>query len=537
MRLLNYVSNLSTPAQWLVDWVRGGDSNVAGVNISYDAALSYAPVWYAVSKISGHVGQLPIEIRRRVGTGSEIVEDHPAAKILSVSPNEFETPIVFKETLMMHALLGGNGRAAIIRRAGEPVELLPLLPNATVTCLVEGKKWHVVTAAEDDPCAWVPGGPSRFRDGRVYKIPDRDVLHVPGLGYNGFAGLPLLAIGKNVFGLGIGGEAAAGATFRNPKPGVIITAPSHAFRDENDARDFLQQFNEFHTGVDNAGAAALLREGMSLTPLGISAADAQWIEQRRFQRQEVALLFGLESILGDDDPNSYRTLEQKNLAYLSNCLMKWLCRWEQEVDRKLLAGTGLFSRFNTDALLRSDRRELVTTLGSAITSRIMSPNEAREQLGLNPYDGGDEFSNPAITPGDTSEDEDDTDEDDTDDDDDVPSATETRSLAIRSDLQYMAGVERRRVRTAATKSNNFLAWADSFYDRWAESLADVIRAFGASGDIAAVYCSESRDALLEVAGRSTPDNFAWAIDTETARWDERTEQLIDAVTEATQYVA
>ena len=143
----------------------------------------------------------------------------------------------------------------------------------------------------------------------------------------------------------------------------------------------------------------------------MSASDSQWVEQRLFQRQEVTLLFLLEQILGDDSSVSYNSLEQKNLAYLSNCLMRWLVKWEEEANHKLLSNRekarGLhFFRFNVSALLRADSKTQMETITGYIASRVYSPNEGRELLDMLPYDGGDAYENPAISPGEGGADDD-----------------------------------------------------------------------------------------------------------------------------------
>jgi hypothetical protein len=130
--------------------------------------------------------------------------------------------------------------------------------------------------------------------------------------------------------------------------------------------------------------------------------DAQFLQSRAFSRQDVALIFLLESIMGDDSSVSYNSLEQKHLAYLSNCLMRWLVKWEEEANAKLLTRSEMnthYHKFNVASLLRADTKTTFDTLALGISSTILTRNEARMKLDMNTVEGGDDFQNPNITPG------------------------------------------------------------------------------------------------------------------------------------------
>lgn len=300
---------------------------------------------------------------------------------------------VFRETMMVHALLRGNARAWIERDAGARPIAMHLLPADTLTVIVNGQKWHVCTLEDAE------GKTSERR------IPDRDVLHIVGLSFDGIIGIDLVKAASDTIGLGISAIRASRKTFDNyGVPGLLLQAPNGVFKTDEEAATFLQRFRDMQEGVDNAGKTALLRFGITATVLAQNAKDMQSVETRRLSRQDAALWFMLESIIGDDTSVSYNSLEQKNLAYLSNCLTRWLVRWEQECDEKLLTEKEKreethFHRFNVDALLRTDAASKATTISTLITARVLNPNEARELYDLDPYEGGDDFANPAITPG------------------------------------------------------------------------------------------------------------------------------------------
>lgn len=509
-------TGLANPARWFTEVVTLKSD--AGVNVNAAAAIGYAPVWYAVNKIAGHVGQLPLSVHRRLERGSEMAKDHPAYVLVKTRPNRYQTAIQFKEQMMSHALLWGNARAAIIRDGNRVVELLPLPPDRTQTCMVDGTKWHLLDLDKDDPIVARGGTRAGMQHGGKYKIPDQDCLHIPGLGFDGIAGISLIQVAKNVLGLGMASEKAANKAFANgSRPDVVLEAPDGVLNDDKDAKEFIDSWNSFHMGLDNAGRAGLLRDGIKATTLSMSAQDAQWIEQRRFQRQETALLFLLEQILGDDSSVSYNSLEQKNLAYLSNCLMRWLVKWEQECDEKLRSSRERdrdthFFKFNVSALLRADSKTQMDTISGYIATRVYSPNEGRALLDLNPYEGGDTYENPAITPGSPGDEEESV----------MPEDANRR--AVLAQLNHMIGVEAKRVLGAAGNKRNYVGWIDKFYEEWTETLGNTCDNLG-NRKAAEAHCEQSKEALLEVAGTVTPDGLADAVAELVETWPDRAEAL------------
>lgn len=392
-RIRAAVSELTTaknPANWLVDWIRGGESD-AGIPLDGKTILKYAPVWYAVNRICGNVAQLPLLLKEQVSDReTRRAVKHPVWKLLKQRPNALMTPATFKELLQYHALVFGNGRALIVRNNRRvPIGLIPMLPDRTVTVLDDAnEKWHVTK-------------PSGVGEARRFR--DADVLHIAGLGFDGLEGYPLHEFANNSLGLGLATEKHGNRFFKhNAMIGVILEVPEGKLTDQTEAESFLKKFKSLHEGADNAFRVAMLRDGITAKTLSQTGQDAQWIDQRKFQRQEVALWFLLESILGDDASVSYNSLEQKQLAFLVNCLNTWLVKWQEQCDLKLLTdaereGERFFSEFNTGALLRSDTNTTYTNLTLAVRGMIMTPNEARQILDLPPADGGDELQNPAIT--------------------------------------------------------------------------------------------------------------------------------------------
>lgn len=515
------------PMRWLLDLFSSGD----GARLTANDTLTLPAIWNGVSRISGHVSQLPMSIfkaeydesGKKVGGNKD--RQHNAYQLLMRRPNAYQTPIVFREQLCVHSLLNGNGRAAIVRRGNRITELIPMLPDCSGTGMIDGEKFHISRPHADDRLRNffkpVTGGKN---DGLII-IDDIDVLHIPGLSSDGITGLALKDVGRRNLGIAIGMEKRLSTQMEKGFSGsLMLEAPVNMFRKQEDAEEFLEHFEKRHNSPDKAGKVGMLREGMKANLMAMNNKDAEMIEQRKFARQDAALWLGLESILGDDSSVSYNSLEQKLLAYLMNCLNRWLKRWEEECEYKLLPDRQFkmeshYIRFNTAALLKSDYKTTVESLAQGIAATIISPNEARAKLDLNPRAGGDEFVNPAITPGSQ-----DTNSKPSEPKNDTPNQTAAR--AIHSRLSHMIGVESGKVVTAAkqatSKGMNYVAWLDRFYEtKWLGKFADCLEELGMDRGLANLHCAESKRRILEVCDESTNETLADNVSACVSGWKAR----------------
>ena len=380
-------SGLANPASWLVEQLNGKPSKT-GIRVTVDSAMGLAPVIYAVNKISGHIAQMRVDVFQESLEGGSVPVKNNTYRLMNQRPNSEMTAFTFREIMMVHALICGNGRAYIERNSlGTPIGLIPIMPYNCQTLMVDGEKWHVVTRESGQAQDLI----ARTRDGAEWwKIPDRDMLHIMNTSYNGIWGLHVIDIARDVFGLTQAGQDGAAKTIANSgRPGLLLQAPKGTFRSPEDAKEFLDNFNKKHEGLDNTGRAGMLLDEMTATTLPISAADAQFIEQRNFQREEIALLFGLESILGDNSGQTYRSITERNLAYVSNTLQRWLAKWRQEIESKLVSNPRQTVTFDTSALLESDPNVVAQYTTYLQQQGIATINELREIHKMDPVEGGD----------------------------------------------------------------------------------------------------------------------------------------------------
>jgi len=516
----NFLGSIS---RWMgLDWEQWPLSKRLGQT----EALGLPPVWYAHNKLCGDIGQLPIDIKKKTGDGAKTDERHPSYALLREQPNQVQAPSVFKEQISSHAIMQGNGRAAIIRdNIGNPIELIPMLPDRSITFLYEGVKYHATKPDKDDDTDMMLGQPTD-KNGWVVLL-DADVIHIPGFTYDGVSGVGVMQMLNKALQIPYQAQNyevnQLGRGFRGK---LTLEAPPGMFRNEEDAQKFIAAFNKHEAGSDNAGKAALLREGIKMNAVTVTNNEAQFAELKRFSRQDVGLMFGLESMPGDGDSVSYNSLEQKNQAYLV-ALDRWLVKWEEQLDMKLLSPVqktrrSHYHKFNRAAILRTDLATTMTSFVQAIGARIMSPNECRAKLDMNPYEGGDVYENPNTTSGPANEPMDPSGDTSNDDDVDEQASNET-AINNRAAEETVRSLIKREATNAvnAAKKKDFAAWINKNYAGWEAKLADKLEAIGLDRDLAVKHCQESTQALALIAARTEPDQLQSAIQSEVRDWSDR----------------
>jgi HK97 family phage portal protein len=379
-------STYRNPEPWFLEWFYGGQQSDSGIIVNPANALTYAPYWECIAFISGDLGKIPYPVLKRTAQGRERDTKHPAYRLMMYEANDLMTADVFRETIQAHALGWGNGRAWIVRdRMQKPSALIPFLPHRTKTLLQDGQKWHVVKMGETE---------------EEKTFPDRDVLHIAGMGYDGINGYSIAAMARQSIGRGMAEEKHGARLFKNYAVPPIILQTDQRLT-EPVAKQLLSDWEKHHAGSENAGKAGLLHSGTKAQQLtAMPNKDAQWLESRKFSRAEIAGWFKMPpSKIGGDDQINYNSLEHFALAYLEGCILYWEVRWQLECRRKLLferekeADSHYFEFFN-DALVTVDFASKVEALNKLIAAEIFNSNEAREKLNMNHRPGGDVYRNP-----------------------------------------------------------------------------------------------------------------------------------------------
>ena len=363
----------------------GGSSS--GKNVTERSAMQMTAVYSCVRILAEAVAGLPLHFYRYKDDGSkEKATDHTLYKLLHDEPNPEMSSFVFRETLMTHLLLWGNAYAQIIRNGkGEIIALYPLMPNKMqVDRDDNGEIYYIYQRSNEE---------AKTMEGNQVYLKKSDVLHIPGLGFDGLVGYSPIAMAKNAIGLAIATEEYGAKFFANgAAPSGVLEHPG-TIKDPSRVREAWQsQFG----GSGNSGKVAVLEEGMKYTPISISPEQAQFLETRKFQINEIARIFRVPPhMVGDLEKSSFSNIEQQSLEFVKYTLDPWVIRWEQSLARSLLSveeKSKYFFKFNVEGLLRGDYQSRMNGYAIARQNGWMSANDIRELENLDkisPEDGGD----------------------------------------------------------------------------------------------------------------------------------------------------
>ena len=349
----------------------GGSSS--GKNVNERSAMQMTAVYACVRILSEAIAGLPLHLYRYTDGGSkDKAVDNPLYFLLHDEPNPEMTSFVFRETLMTHLLLWGNAYAQIIRNGkGSVIALYPLMPNRMeVDRDSNGRIVYRYNRSRDEA--------NVKKEGAVELSPE-DVLHIPGLGFDGLVGYSPIAMARNAIGMAIACEEFGSKFFANgASPSGVLEHPG-ILKDPAKVRD---SWNAAYGGSSNAHKVAVLEEGLKYVPISISPNEAQFLETRKFQLNEIARIFRVPPhMVGDLDKSSFSNIEQQSLEFVKYTLDPWVVRWEQCLSRSLLADDEkktLFFKFNVDGLLRGDYQSRMNGYAVGRQNGWMSANDIRE---------------------------------------------------------------------------------------------------------------------------------------------------------------
>ena len=361
--------------------------STSGKAVTERSAMQMTAVYSCVRILAEAIAGLPLHLYTyKEDGGKEKAIGHPLYLLLHDEPNPEMSSFVFRETLMTHLLLWGNAYAQIIRNGkGEVVALYPLMPNRmTVDRDSSGQLFYSYQMNNSDA--------PTMKAGTVILKPS-DVLHIPGLGFDGLVGYSPIAMAKNAIGLAIATEEYGAKFFANgATPGGLLEYPG-TVKDPDRVRE---SWNKGFSGSQNAGKVAILEEGMKYTPISIAPEQAQFLETRKFQINEIARIFRVPPhMVGDLEKSSFSNIEQQSLEFVKYTLDPWVVRWEQSLSRALFTPEEkkqYFFKFNVEGLLRGDYQSRMNGYATARQNGWMSANDIRELENLDRIpaeEGGD----------------------------------------------------------------------------------------------------------------------------------------------------
>lgn len=356
-------------------------SSGSGKSVTAQSAVQLTTVYACVRVIAETIASLPFNVYEQTDGGSVKAKDHPLQRLLHDEPNPEMTSFVWRETMLAHLLLWGNSYSQIIRTGRNGiVGLYPLLPDhMTVDRNSKGVLTYTYVTS----------------DGKTVLLDPDDVLHIPGLGFDGVVGYSPIALEKNAVGLGIAAEEYGSKFFQNgARPSGVLTHPNTV----KDPKRLRESWNAAYGGSGNSGKVAVLEEAMTFTPISMPNNEAQFLETRKFQVAEICRIYRVPPhLVGDLEHATFSNIEHQGISFAVHTIRPWLVRIEQSINRALFLDTGkgrFFAQFNMDGLMRGDYKSRMEGYAIARQNGWMSANDIRTLENLNPLpeeEGGNAY--------------------------------------------------------------------------------------------------------------------------------------------------
>ena len=353
-------------------------TSVSGKSVTARSAIQVSTVYACVRVIAETVASLPLNVFEATDKGGVKALQHPLQHLLHDEPNPEMTSFVWRETLLSHLLLWGNAYCQIIRSGRSQIlGLYPLLPDRMeVDRDNAGTLTYTYSA----------------NSGQTVKLRPEDVLHIPGLGFDGIMGYSPIALEKNAIGLGLAAEEYGSKFFSNgARPSGILTHPN-TVKDPKKLRD---SWNAAYGGSNNSGRVAVLEENMSYTPISMPNSEAQFLETRKFQVSEICRIYRVPPhMVGDLEHATFSNIEHQSISFAVHTIRPWVVRLEQSMNRALFSDKEkgvYYVRFNMDGLMRGDYKSRMEGYAIGRQNGWLSTNDIRDLENMNPVpneDGG-----------------------------------------------------------------------------------------------------------------------------------------------------
>ncbi|USQ72281.1 phage portal protein [Roseomonas mucosa] len=373
---------------WTALLLGGGGPTASGITVSPETALRCAPVLGAVKVLAETVSQLPVHLYRRGADGGrERADDHPVEALLADAANPWTPASEFRLVMQTQLALHGNAYAWIGRTAGGVSELIPL-DARRVTVAADSTTMEPVYTVTD-----AQGGRRTY--GRS------EILHIRSIGAGLYQGDSPVMLAREAIALSLVLEQhGAGLFGRGARPAGVLKYPRMISQEM--VHRLRASFDSRHGGGANSGRTAILEDGLDFVPLQLSSVDAQFLEMRKFQLQEIARIWRVPlHLMADLDRTTHSNAEELGQQFLTFTLLPILRLWQDAMRLTLLTPeerrAGLYIEFLVDDLARADLAARFTAYSQAIAAGVFNPNEIRAMENRSPYDGGEVYTRPVNT--------------------------------------------------------------------------------------------------------------------------------------------
>lgn len=360
----------------------GGNLSSAGVAVTPQTAMTLTAVYGCVRILSETMAQIPIHVFKRLDGGAkERFFDHPLYEVLHFSPNNRQTSFEYREMMTGHATLRGCGYSEIVQTNGGKLELIPLHPDRIMP--FEAPDYRI--AYKYQPL----NGASRI-------ILEDEMLKLPGLTFDGVRHESPITQHMNSIGLGLAMQEHGARLFGNnavPKGGLKVPQGLS----EQAVKELRESWNRRHQGPANAGQIAIFDNGLEWQDIGLNNTDAQYLENRRFQTEEIARIFRVPLILLQETTKatSWGTgIEQFMISFIIYTMMPWVKRWEERLNKSLLTEQErktLFIAFDLKGFMRGDQKSRALFYKTLHSLGALSANDILRAEDMNPIPDGDRY--------------------------------------------------------------------------------------------------------------------------------------------------
>jgi len=365
-------------------FLRFGGQSKSGVYVNAATALECSTVLACARVIANGISQVSFKLYQSSGRKRLPATDHWLFDLVDTAPNEFQTSFEFRQEIALHMVLTGNAYVWLNRVGGRIVEMLPYPPGCVT-----------VHRADDHSVSYS----IRLQDGSQVSLSAKDVWHLRWLSWDGVVGLDSVCLAREAIGLSLSTEEHGAKLFSNGAcPGGLLSTETVLTPEQR--KDLKAAWQAAHGGGENAFKTAVLYGGMKFTAMGSPNDQAQFLETRRHQVEEVCRAFGVLPIMVGhyDKASTYASAEQMFLQHAVHTLSPWYECIEKSAKLHLLSKEewrkGYYFKFNANSLMRGaarDRAEFYTKLYGV---GALCPNDIRELEDMDPYEGGDEYRVP-----------------------------------------------------------------------------------------------------------------------------------------------
>ncbi len=373
-RIYNDLS-LSNPKAWNPQlWQFAGSQSVSGENVTESSALTYSAVWDAVGQISATISTLPLHLLRSDANKTIQATEKRLFRVMHSEFNKYMTAQIGREVLAAHVLTWGNAYAEKVYNGyGDIIELWPIAPNRVRMDMEDGELIYYIRVGSED----IPLSRSQ-------------ILHIPGLGFDGFQGYSVISMAAKSIGLGMALETFGAMYFGNgTHPGTIV---SHPMKLGPETRANLQNtLTTAYSGLGQSHRLMLLEEGMKIEQIGIPPNDSQFLESRTFQISDIARWFHIPvHKLKNMERATNNNIESEQASYYIDCILPWLIRIEQCYGQQLLSESEkwkqkLYFRHNVDGLLRGNSKDRAEYYKIMSGIGGMTINDIRRKENMDPF--------------------------------------------------------------------------------------------------------------------------------------------------------